>query len=348
MNSIALLSIGDRRELFVEAAARRGIGAPVIIEKDFWVCWVLSRLFSGTGHAWPAMIFKGGTSLSKAYGVIERFSEDIDLSINRETFGFIDDDELRHLSGKKRDSALDELSQRAASFVMGELLDKLTRDFSSVLTDIEGAWTLHSPENLSMHTSLQLVFEYPKSLDSSAYGIDDYIRPSVLLEFGARSDPWPHESRLIRPYAADVFPEQFPTAECIVDTLGIERTFWEKATILHAEYHRPTDRPLPGRHSRHYYDMAMLSQSAYGDEATARSDLREAVVSHKSLFFKTPWARYDLAQAPTFKLVPPPERIELLRGDYRRTSEMFFGEAPELNQILATLGRLENQINGSK
>ena len=133
--------------------------------------------------------------------------------------------------------------------------------------------------------------------------------------------------------------------EVSVKALLAKRTFWEKATILHAEFHRPAEKPTPARYSRHYYDLAMMAQSEIRHEALADHELLAAVVQHKQIFYAARWARYDLAHPPTLMLYPNAERIQDLREDYRRMEGMIFGQAPVFDTILKTLQELQDEIN---
>jgi hypothetical protein len=130
-----------------------------------------------------------------------------------------------------------------------------------------------------------------------------------------------------------------------VTSLLAKRTFWEKATILHAEYHRPAEKAMPDRYSRHYYDLAMLAQSPVRAEALADLALLDQVVRHKETFYPSGWARYDLARIGSVRLVPTEERRVALERDYRSMSVMIFGEPPTFDSIIETLAALEKQIN---
>ena len=130
-----------------------------------------------------------------------------------------------------------------------------------------------------------------------------------------------------------------------VTSLLAKRTFWEKATILHAEFHRPAERNPPGRYSRHYYDVAMMAGRSVKQEAFEDLDLLAAVVKHKQTFYASAWAQYPLAVPGTFRLAPPESRIQALRQDYREMAVMIFGEPPPFEQIVEKLAALEKELN---
>ena len=232
-----------RAEVFQETAARIGVQA-VIIEKDFWVCWTIKRAFS-LGDKIPGLIFKGGTSLSKAYGLIRRFSEDIDLSLDRHDLGFTGErDPASAPSSKARKALLDELEARAIEAISGSVKTTLSAAMSEAL----GEPVLLDTSDDDQQT---LIFTHPASLPTTA--ALPYVRSSVRLEFGARSDHLPAEQRDISPLVHEQFPDLLPEPGVSVKTLSVARTFWEKAAILHMLAHRDTARPLGERMSRHYY-----------------------------------------------------------------------------------------------
>jgi hypothetical protein len=183
-------------------------------------------------------------------------------------------------------------------------------------------------------------FQYP-----SAAPTLDYIKPQVILELGTHAEFVPRDHFTVRAFAAEEFPALFSEPDVAVTSLLAKRTFWEKATILHAEYHRPAEKALPDRYSRHYYDLAMLAQSPVRGEALADLALLDQVVRHKETFYPSGWARYDLARVGSLRLVPPDERRAALERDYRSMRVMIFGEPPTFDSIIETLAALEKQIN---
>jgi hypothetical protein len=341
MDGIAQAPREERAELFRRSApALRPARPPAIMEKDFWVCWTLHRIYDVLQFR-PQMIFKGGTSLSKAYDAIARFLEDVDLSLSRRDLGFADDRDPEEpgISRKESGRRIGDLVAACRKVIRDRLLPELRADFTSVLGDLD--WNLELDA-----TDLQtVIFTYPRSDMKSR--LPEHIRPAIRLEMGARSDDWPAEDREVRPYAAEVFPQAFKVAaSCRAHVLNARRTFWEKATLLHAEFHRPTDKPAAQGISRHYYDLYQLSHHDIGRQALNHRDLLDRVVEHKRLFFASAWAHYETATAANFHLVPPEERMPLLRTDYARMREMVFGEAPAWEWIVQGLRELEDRING--
>jgi len=306
MDKVATLSVQDRRELFQETAARKNLPA-ALIEKDFWVCWTLLQLFTipaFTGH----IVFKGGTSLSKVFGAIQRFSEDIDLIIDYEMLGFRGD---RHpskcASRTKRTALLKEMIQVCSQYIEGPFISEFRGRCVSLLGP--HGWQINTRR--SADDSAVVEFVYPAAIDERI----GYVTPFVLLEPGTHAEFIPKGEYDVQPFAAEEFPAVFNRKTARLEAITAERTFWEKATILHAEYQRPLDKPIAGRHSRHYYDLAMLAGTDIRRRAVADADLRARVVKHKMEFYYSSWARYELAAPGSIHLVPRQERIAELERD---------------------------------
>jgi hypothetical protein len=186
-----------------------------------------------------------------------------------------------------------------------------------------------------------LVFHYPSSQPAGF----DYLKRSVKLEFGSLTDQQPVGRHPVRPWIAGVLPDVFADWRCDVVALEVDRSFWEKATILHMEYHRPAEKPTPDRFSRHYADTAALAKHPTASKAVDQHELRNRVVQWKSQFFGSSWANYDNAKPGTFRLVPPPERQAALRRDYQAMRDMYLAEPASFDDILTILADLEKRIN---
>jgi hypothetical protein len=333
------LSAADRLVVYERTEASTGIKA-YMAEKDAWVCWTLRQLFT-LPDARDHFIFKGGTSLSKVWKVIHRFSEDIDISLSREWLGFTGArDPESAASRNQRTKLLDELAAACTTKLREEVAPALRASFTAALGTT--GWSL----TITDDDPQTLLFAYPSSFTQQQGAA--YVRPVVKIECGARSDRWPLAEQSITPYIAEAFPDAFPDAAFSVPVLDIERTFWEKATILHAEAHRPAEKATPERFSRHYADLAALMQHPAGTAAVARDDLRTRVVAHKQIFFPAAWASYETAIPGSFKLIPPEARLGPLAADYRAMQDMFFRPAPPWQEVVATLTALEAQLNSAR
>jgi hypothetical protein len=336
MNEIHLLSKNER-VLFFRTASEIMNMPFEIIEKDYWVVWVLERLFS-LEKLKPHLTFKGGTSLSKVYGLIDRFSEDIDLSIEREFFGFgAPHDPEQAPSKKKQNALIDNLSKACTNYVQTQMLADLKDAFAAKLGTTDEWQVFPDQEDSDAQT---LLFEYPSEASKTGY-----IRPLVKIEIGARSDHWPVSEHKIQSYAKEALKEKIHESEICVRVLNAERTFWEKATILHQYAHLPEDKKLPPRMSRHFYDFFRLINSEIKEKALIETSLLKRVATHKSIYFASGWASYNTAQKGTLKLIPPLHILKELQKDYDLMEAMFFREIPEWPFILTTIEKFEKEFN---
>ncbi len=327
------LSLAPRERLeLLDAASRQSGLAQAILEKDYWVCKTLDVLFA-LPELGSHLVFKGGTSLSKVYGLIDRFSEDVDISFHREFLGFGEELDPEAAAGKEQSRRIEALQQACRDCIRENLLPRLREAIAALLRGTED-WSLEI-DPLDAQT---LLFHFPQA---GGPGLA-YIVPSVRIELGARSDHWPSEEREIRSYLGEAFG---PTiGKATVRSLAAERTFWEKATLLHAEVHRPKDKLMPARYARHYHDMARLAESPVAARALADVALRERVVAHKAVYFRSGWARYDLARPASFRLIPPDSRIAALKSDHQAMIPMFFNPPPPIDEVLDTIADLETRI----
>jgi hypothetical protein len=220
------------------------------------------------------------------------------------------------------------MNAKAAAYIKGPLLGQLTQLFASVSGVVAGI-DEDDPHTVNVF--------YPAAFSA------EYIRPAVRLEIGPLASWIPSSPHTIQPYAAQSFPGAFNDPGCSVIAIDAERTFWEKATILHQEAHRPGT--IPVRYSRHYYDLFKLAASPVKQAALSDLDLLKSVVEFKERFYYSSWAHYDLAKPGSFRLSPPPSQIAALERDYREMREMFYREPPEFASILAGMEALELEIN---
>jgi predicted nucleotidyltransferase component of viral defense system len=330
MDKIAAGSSSDRRDLFRESASRLGMN-PAIVEKDFWVCWILKHMFAEPTLK-NQMVFKGGTSLSKVFGLIDRFSEDIDLVLDWRLLGYEQagkSDPYKATQSKTQQSRYnEEMNARAVAYIRDTLLSQLNNFFAPI-SGVVAKIDEDDPHTVNVF--------YPAAFEA------EYIRPAVRLEIGPLASWVPSSSYKIKAYAAQAFPDAFSNPNFEVVAIDAERTFWEKATILHQEAHRPG--AIPARYSRHYYDLYKLSESPIRKATLGNLTLLKSVVEFKERFYYSSWARYDSAVPGSFRLSPPDSQLPALERDYRAMRDMFFREPPTFKTILDGLAALELEIN---
>ncbi len=327
MFDLVNLDKNSLNDVITNTAIRKNL-SPAIIEKDLLVCAILNYLF--TECPWKDnLAFKGGTSLSKAFNLIERFSEDIDLILDWRIVGYETKEPLAERSNTKQDALNKEFDVKTEEFLKSTFIPKLKEDLKSLI-----------------NRSLDISYENETII--IGYG-NDYADESILhvirLEIGAKAAWTPTEAVTIRPYIAEVYPEQFGNASVSVRTTTPERTFWEKATILHHEANRPDDLPVPPRFSRHYYDVYRMAKLGILDRALEQSDLLEQVADFKAKFYPRKWAQYDLARIGTLKLVPSEIHKEALKRDYAKMASMIYGERPDFDELMAEIAKIESKIN---
>ncbi len=330
------LSMERRRAACEEVQARMRLRA-ASVEKDFWVCWTLRELFN-LPEIGPRLTFKGGTSLSKAWKLIERFSEDIDVVIDRDFLGYGGDASPEAApSRKKRRQILDALRASCQQHIRESLAPALSARIAQAL-GAQG-WALESdPADADGQT---LLFRYPAAFDGGGY-----VAPVVKIELGARSDIDPAEAPYIEPYLAQTFPDLLGDSRFAVRTLAARRTFWEKAMLLHEETYRPAAKRRGRFLSRHYYDLWSMIRQGVAEQAVADAGLFERIAAHREVFFRYNWMDYSTLRPGTLRLIPPPERRAAWEQDYAAMREaMFFGETPEFAEILQTVGDFEKLFN---
>ena len=327
------LPTGEQRDILTAMSAALGRSSQVL-HKDIWVCWALRELFSlDTG---VRMAFKGGTSLSKVFQVIHRFSEDVDITLDYRdlcTGAKIDPlAEGTSTSAMKRFGK--DLQARVQELIKEVIHPAMAASFTEVTAGAGRVELSDCGEKLWLH--------YPSASDSSEVYAGDWI----LVEFGGRNVTEPNGPHEIVPSIAERIPSlDFPVGKVIV--LSPERTFWEKATMIHVECHRQRG-SNPDRISRHWYDLVMLNRGEIGEKALADWELLEDVVRYKTVFFNASYAHYDACLTKGFRLVPENTLLGALRRDYEsmQSAGMFDVPPPAFEELLEELQALENRING--
>lgn len=333
MYNIAKLSNNDRDIVFTKYTFENGV-SKAIVEKDFWVTLILDYLFHRCKYK-DYFIFKGGTSLSKCFNIIERFSEDIDLILRWDLL--TDDNPNKERSNRQQDIYNKNINKLAADFIKEKLMTEMIYDFNILLGQkAEFQIDENEPQVLN--------FNYPRLYNDDA-GILKYVR----LEIGPLAALTPTEDVTISPLISKLNLKLMNKNETIIKTVSPERTFWEKILILNQESHRPLDKKMPTRYSRHYYDVYKISLTKYKDKAYSNLELLEQVREFKKKFYPVGWAKYDLAKPGLFTLVPSEERIKELRVDFSNMKEMINDDSiNSFDDLLFYIKQLENEINNLK
>lgn len=296
------------------------------------MCWTLRELFALPNWA-PHLTFKGGTALAKCWQLIERFSEDIDLVIDRGFLGFP--------AERFSNNQLTKLKHACGARIAGDLLPKLGQRLAARLPT-DGSWRLEVAgveEDPDLQT---LLFHYPTEFAGQA----DYVAPVVRIELGARSDTDPSEHPHLQPMLVDAAPEALGTAAFSVRAVAPRRTFWEKAMLVHEETWRPPEKKRKARLSRHYYDLWCLITKGVAAEAVRDTGLFERVATHRKQFFRYTWLDYATLAKGSLRLCPLPEQLTGWRQDYAAMrGEMFFREPPPFAEVLRVVGDFERAFN---
>lgn len=309
------------------------------VEKDFWVCMALRDLFSLPGG--EHFTFKGGTSLSKAWGLIDRFSEDIDITVAREAIGFGGDlGPERTTVKKEKKRRLEGIKNACRKLIVSNVQPALRSSFETSIQAGE-PWSIATDD---ADPDLQtLLFAYPTDRGELT---PSYVSRIVKLEFGACGDPWPVARREVTSIVAEEFPILFDAPACSVRALLPERTFWEKVMLLHEETFRPVEKVRKPRMARHYYDVWRLIESGVSAKAVVDEVLFEQVAAHRFEYFRQNWVKYETLRKGTIRIVPEPEQLEDWSRDYSAMqSEMFVGTPPAFDEILTVIASFQEEFN---
>jgi predicted nucleotidyltransferase component of viral defense system len=329
MNTYINLPAEEKRLYCEQAQSQLGF-LPATIEKDFWVCWTLRELFYLP--EWGTQLtFKGGTSLSKAWKLIQRFSEDIDIVIDRGFLGFGHDNSPEIGANEEKIKArLRDLRKVCSKRIRSDLFPRLEERFQSALPadlswSLDIAWEDEDPDQQT------LLFQYPTVFPA----VSAYLRPVVKIELGARSDHEPSSMATICPFLAETFPKQFPESSFQVTTLTAERTFLEKIMLVHEETFRPAGKVRQKGMARHYYDLWVLITKGVGSRAIQDPALFHQVAEHRKIYFQYRWMDYETLKPETIRLKPLASQIQSWREDYNDMQrEMFAGEVPPFDEMM--------------
>jgi len=308
-----------QKELFEQLSFKTGI-LPQAIEKDAWVALILRMLF--TSKLSEYLTFKGGTSLSKVYGLINRFSEDIDISISREFLGFSGDltkGEIRKLRRKSHDFTLNELTKIIQNQLVKYRVDKNKFDILVENTKISD----QDPETIQINYQ-------------SVFSEIEYLPKRILVEIGARSSSEPYEIKKI----SSIIDENYPNLEITENAFKVrvirpEKTFLEKLILLHEEFTKPKEKIRHFRMSRHFYDIAQIIETEYGKRALKDEELFNNIIKHREKFTPVKTVDYSKLSIQNLNIIPENEILERYKEDYKQMSEsMIYGKKQNFDKII--------------
>ena len=302
---------------------------PSMVEKDFWVSYMLEYLFNRFEYR-HLLVFKGGTSLSKGYNLIERFSEDIDVVLNLKALDVSEKEFNKARSKNKQDEFNKNLLHISYQFLKNNFYNTIKKDIALEL--------IHPHEFIFNEEDGSISFKYPQMYQ------DPTLLQEIRLEVGALASWTPFEELTIKSFVANYYFNFFNKPEFKVLTTQAKRTFWEKIVILHKEANR-TNGKTPQRYSRHYYDVYKMIQSNIKDEALNDFELLKDVVDFNIKYYPTNWANFEDAKRGTIKLIPSEETIVKLSKDYDDMQSMLYGDKPTFAQIIDKIKEFENLLN---
>jgi hypothetical protein len=276
--------------------------------------------------------------------LISRFSEDIDITVFREDIGKnLPVEALSLLSGKKQKHYLEELMQASQAYIQGQLQERLKDQMGAAFQQAQ-ATGIHVELDPDDHGGQTLQIHYP----SVASATQDYLKPMVKIEAGAKSALDPHQAFSIEPFISQDSAGLDLKVPNIV-TIAAERTFWDKVIILHGLRHwydvREEFQHQGHRLSRHYYDIHQLMLSGVGQRALTSPGLALDCATHAKLFFYRKDQGLESAQPGTFKIVPASTMTDALERDYRTMAPMIFGDVPDFQEVFGTILELEKKLN---
>jgi predicted nucleotidyltransferase component of viral defense system len=324
------LAISDatKKNAYEQIAERTGMSA-FAVEKDWWVVQTLSVVFEM--EVASHLVFKGGTSLSKAWGLIQRFSEDIDLAIDRGYFGFEGE-----LSKNQRDNLRKTTGRFVEEHFFGEIVQRFEeKGFSGLKFELV--------EEVESDKDRKININYPNLLKPPGY-----LLPRVQIEISCRSMREPFTIQTINSLVDESYSEtDFAMPPILIPTVNPERTFLEKVFLLHEEFHRPKDKMRVDRLSRHLYDIVKLARTEIADKALDDRVLYQTIVEHRQKFTRVGGVDYNLHQPQTIDPIPIPENIEAWRADYNTMIQQMIYETnpPSFDQMIAEITELRSRIN---
>ena len=330
MNPIKIWHDADKNSkkvVFEEISKSMGMVSSAI-EKDWWVVQTLRLIFEM--DCADSLVFKGGTSLSKAWGLINRFSEDIDLALDRKFLGF---------EGDLSNQQIKKLRKASFAYITDKFYPMLKTKFEETgLTNVE----INITETTDSDQDPRIIeIFYPSVFDNMGY-----IRPKVIIEVGSRSLREPFSVRSFRSFVGENYPDQpFADSSILIPTVNPERTFLEKVFLLHEEFQKPIDKIRVERLTRHLYDIERLMDTEFAEKAFTDSKLYQDIVAHRRLFTPIRGIDYDNHVPQKINPIPPSEIIDEWQKDYEiMQGSMIYGESLSFSELIERIEELKKRF----
>ncbi len=307
------------------------------VEKDWWVTAILKVLFAMTPS--PYMFFKGGTSLSKGWNLIDRFSEDIDIAIYRDFYLIEKEKECAKAANNNQ---IKNLRIANRDYILGEFVDEFRVKLNEeglneckvipIKTKADGSPIDHDSDPVIIEV------HYPQNLKTDAY-----VRPIVKIEISCLSMKEPYENKRILSLIGEKFPDIDNETVADIPTITPTRTFLEKAFLLNEEYQRKE--PRTERMSRHLYDLERLMDTTFAAEALKDVDLYKDIIDHRRRFYHVGGVNYDLNLPSTIAFCPIGEILKKMSSDYEAMKgSMIYGEKLEFTSLITRLEELQSRF----
>lgn len=324
------LKIPDNEKKKIYQSVSNQIGVPPqAVEKDVWVTLILRMVFSSKFQS--HLIFKGGTSLSKGFSLIQRFSEDIDLGIDRQLFDFNDENLSK--------TQIRNLKKKCHYFVLNSFLNELSNQLNEYGIN-ENLYELDTGnQTISDRDPVVILVKYKTLYESNQI---EYLRPQVKIEVSARSLIEPNEKKTITSW----IEEQHPTAPFIENSFEVnvtnpQKTFLEKIILLHEEFTKENIRS--NRMSRHLYDIGQILDTDFGKDALKNAKLFDSIIDHRSKFTPMNNIKYSTLTLQNLNIIPPGEFFDLYKKDYKEMqTSMIHGDTLDFEELIRQISEKIN------
>ena len=318
----------EKHIIFNQLAAKLKIH-PASIEKDWWVVRTLELIL--TMDVSEFIVFKGGTSLSKAWNIIERFSEDVDLALDRSFLGY---EECKTVKQVKK------LRSSTRNYIYKDFIPGLQNAFIKAgYSDVEVKLNEEEGKNLE---PVQISILYKSCTTISAY-----TNPYVKIEIGSRSLREPSTNKEFSSLVGEHFPDRpFADSQIIVSCANPERTLLEKLFLLHEEFSKPEDKIKVDRLSRHLYDVEMLTRKGFLEIAIKEKELYNEIINHRQIYTKISEIDYNFHQPKALNPLPPKAIMNSWKKDYlKMQEEMIHGDSLSFDDLIDRIAEIKNRIN---